>query len=229
MIIRGTRKELEQKAAWLIADQITEMLKDQPTVVLALPGGRSVSGIFQRLREELVPWDKVHIFMVDERLVPLTDKESNFLLVQEFLADALPKENLHPFMYDESLPDKGTKAYQEELDKYGGVFDIVLVSSGEDGHIAGLYPNHHSIANTESSFITMDDSPKPPSNRMSASRALLEESTLGIVLFFGESKKDALQHFFDNNFLVRQCPAKLISSLPAYMVLTDQGLEHSEE
>lgn len=229
MIIRGTRKEMEQKAAWLIADQINDMLKDQPTVVLALPGGRSVSNIFQRLHEETIPWDKVHIFMVDERLVPITDKESNFLLVQEYLADMLPKENVHPFIFNESLPDKGTIAYQEKLDKFGGVFDIVLVSSGEDGHIAGLYPNHHSISNTESSFITMDDSPKPPSNRMSASRALLEESTLGIILFFGEAKKDALQHFFDNDFLVRQCPAKLLTSLPAYMVLTDRGLELSEE
>lgn len=229
MIIRGNRKELESRAAQIIAEQIAELLEDQPHVVLGVPGGRSVSGVFAKLAQEDVDWEKVHVFMVDERLVPVDDAESNFLLVKERLADVLPEENVHPFVFDPKVPDKGTKSYQEDLEELGGAFDIVLVSSGEDGHIAGLYPQHHSVSEPDEFFITMDDSPKPPSNRMSSSRALIEEATVGIVLFFGEGKRGALQRFTDEEVLVRQCPAKMIASLPQFFVLTDQEVSVQDD
>ena len=46
-------------------------------MVLGLVGGRSVSGVYKKLARESVNWKNVHMFMVDERFVPLFSKESN--------------------------------------------------------------------------------------------------------------------------------------------------------
>ena len=215
MIIRDDREALEEKAAWIIADAVQDLLEEQERVVLAVPGGRSVSGIFSRLPDESVDWERVHLFMVDERLVPLDDPQSNFLLVMEHLAQAIPEGNVHPFRVE-----RGAQSYEEELEELGGSFDIVLASSGEDGHIAGLYPHHHSVSD-EGVFITMDDSPKPPPERMSSSRKLLLRSKVGVVLFFGEAKGEALRRFEEDGPL-EECPARIVRRLPQWYALTDQ-------
>ncbi|MBW2982761.1 6-phosphogluconolactonase [Candidatus Woesearchaeota archaeon] len=221
MILKGSREELVEKAAWILADVMQELLEEQDHVVLAVPGGRSVAKVFERLRDEPLPWDRVHVFMVDERLVPLGDDESNFRLVEEHLAsDGLPERNLHPFKHVPDAHDAGIRAYERELESLGGSFDVVLLSAGEDGHVGGLYPNHHSVSE-QGVFVTMDDSPKPPARRMTASRGLLEKAGAAVVLFFGESKGVALEKFLEEG-PVESCPARLVKSLESWYALTDQ-------
>jgi 6-phosphogluconolactonase len=218
MIIKDVRESLAERAARIIADTIQDILEERDRVVLAIPGGSSVAGIFECLREQNIDGEKAHVFMVDERMVPIDHEDSNFRLVREHLAGGtIPEENLHPFHHDR--PDE----YARELEFLGGRFDIVLVSSGEDGHVAGLFPYHHSLKE-EGVFITMDDSPKPPPGRMSSSKELLEKSGVGIVLFFGDAKRDALKAFVQDG-PAEPCPARIIRSLPQWYALTDQEAE----
>ncbi len=99
--LTGTRDELDAQAARIVGDAIAEAAARRPHVVLGLVGGRSVGGIYRRLATADLPWDKVHVFLADERLVPITSDESNFKLVQADLLDALfaagrmPASNAH--------------------------------------------------------------------------------------------------------------------------------------
>jgi 6-phosphogluconolactonase len=163
--------------------------------------------------------------MVDERLVPVDDKESNFRLINEALRNTIPTDNLHPFIYDKNSISCGIKQYEEEIKKYGGSFDIVLVSAGEDGHIAALYPNHPSINDTSEYYLYIDNSPKPPLKRMSASKNMILRSNIGIVIFNGEIKKDAYQYFINKEIDYINCPAKLISEIPESYVVTNLEIE----
>ncbi|HSW39924.1 MAG TPA: 6-phosphogluconolactonase [Acidobacteriota bacterium] len=224
MIVTGSRVELEEKAAAATAETINTILARQPHAVLALCGGTSVEGIFGRLAGMTVDWKRLHLFMVDERLVPIDSEQANYRLVKQYFSAVVPCENLHPFIVDPGRPDKGAGGYAAELMRYGGVFDVVLVSSGEDGHIGALYPDHHSIDDLSGRFIIMNDSPKPPPGRMSSSAGLLRQARAGIMLFFGENKKNALDRFLDGNSTIRQVPAKIIASLPKYFVFTDQEI-----
>ena len=102
------KEELEKKAADIIADNINDMLTKQDKVVFAVPSGRSVAGIFKNLKEKKIPWKKVHVFMVDERFVPIEDDESNFKLAKDNFIDGLlskgilPKQNVHPFIINDT-------------------------------------------------------------------------------------------------------------------------------
>ena len=166
------KEKIGKKVADILAEAISKTIRNKDQVVVAFPGGRSVAAVFDVLKEKEIDWNNVHLFMVDERMVKLDNEDCNFKLLKEELIGHIniPEENVHPFMVEE-----GIKAYEEELKKVGGKFDIVLLSSGEDGHIAGLYPKHHSIKDESDYFITMDDSPKPPKDRMSSSRKLIEK------------------------------------------------------
>lgn len=221
-IIKASRYELESKAAKIISDSIFKLLETKDQVVLAIPGGRSVCAVFESLKKEDLPWDKVHVFMVDERMVPLDDSQSNFKLVSDcFLSELskqnkLPKENVHPFRVEQ-----GIAAYEKELKSLGGAYDIVLLSAGEDGHMGGLFPNHDSLKDDAEYFVEFHNSPKPPPGRMSMSRKLLLKTQIAVLLFFGEGKREAFKKFSDQTVDYAACPVKLVSSIKESFVLTD--------
>ena len=221
MILRGKRAQLDAKAAWILAEAIRTLLDGKSRVIVAVPGGRSVGGIFQNLAKEDIDWRRVHLFMVDERLVPLDDAECNFRLVVEYLGDTVPVASLHPFVYDAAAEDDGVGEYERQLEQLGGRFDIVLVSSGEDGHIASIFPNHQATIVDGRRFTLLEDSPKPPLRRMSATPALIAAAQVGLLLFFGAGKGQALKNFLNKNLTVSECPAKLIRTLSQHYILTD--------
>lgn len=221
MILRGTREQLDAKAAWILVETIQTLLEVKSEVIVAVPGGRSVFGVFRKLADHDVDWNRVHVFMVDERLLPVDHPESNFRLVAEALAPKVPATSLHPFVYDAAAPDDGVGAYGRELLHFGGSFDVVLVSSGEDGHIAAIFPNHQTIDAGGKRFIRLEDSPKPPLRRMTATPELIAASQTGLLLFFGNGKRLALKNFLNPQLTISECPAKLIRQLPQHYILTD--------
>ncbi len=225
MIIKGNRAWLEKKAAGIIAETIKTLLVQRTMVVLGVVGGSSVANVFRHLRDEKIGWERVHLFLIDERLVPLDHPDANFGVVHPYFSDILPEENLHPFTFDRDDVAAGLEKYTRNLKTVGGRYDVILVSSGEDGHIAALFPEHFSIDVEEEYFLAMTDSPKPPQERMTASRKLLQRAATGILLVFGQAKTSALQNFLNEEIPLRSCPAKIICELPEYHILTDLEVE----
>lgn len=226
-IIKGARKKLEKKAVEIIKNAITKLLKEKLFVVLALPGGRNVSRILELLKEEPIEWTKVHIFLVDDRLVPIGNKKSNSKLVADHLADELitkgilPAENFHPFIFDNTKEDFGMKDYEGELKKYGRQYDIVLLSSGKDGHIGSLFPHNPAVEESSEFFVEIENAPHPPNSRVTMSRKLFLKARVALVLFFGAEKREAFERFNDNAVDVRACPAKLVQAIGKSYALTD--------
>ncbi len=226
--LSGGRNDLDAQGAQIIVDAIRSKASRQDIVVVGVVGGRSVGGIYGRLRDEAdMPWKKVHFFLADERFVPITSDESNFKLVKDDLLGALvrsgrlPEANAHVFILDERLGDYGVSNYTAELVSLGGRFDIAILSAGEDGHTASLFPGHPSVMNDSEHFIVVENSPKPPPMRISAARRLLEKTDTALMVFYGESKRSALDKFGDDSVAVVNCPSKVVIGVHDAYVLTD--------
>ena len=207
----------------LIVENIQQILEEKDYVIIGVPGGRSVKILFEVMKmDSRFLWHKIHIFMIDERLVPVTDEKSNYNLVKDQLLDEIniPKENLHPFILDETK-NYGIQKYETELRKYGGIYDIIILGVGEDGHVGALYPNY-TINNDSDYFIVIHDSPKLPKDRMTSSRKLLLRSKLAVVLFIGEGKRDAYENFINPDVSMNECPAKLVYDIKKTIVLTGE-------
>jgi 6-phosphogluconolactonase len=228
ILVKKERSELEKEAARLIAKSIMEVSARKDNVVIALCGGRSVGGIFGALKLEDVDWSMVHIFMVDERLVPIDDPDSNFSLMNDRLLSDLVEcgklspSHIHPFIYSGKV-SQDLEYYESELREISSSFDIALLSAGEDGHVAGLFPNHPTVKSEEEYFISTNDSPKPPKGRMSSSRRLLARTDTAFVLFIGEAKREALEKFNDDKYTMGDCPAKVVKLCKNSYILTDLG------
>lgn len=205
-----------------ITSQITEILDKQGRCVLAIAGGRSIASVLDLLATQPLDWSKIHVFAVDDRCVPIESEESNSGLIKKHLVDQVGGINLHPFNYRPELDDRGASEYSKEIEKLGGKFDILVLSSGEDGHVAGLFPNHHSIRDDSEGYIFFDDSPKDPPERVSASRTALLQSQSAFILFVGEGKHAAYNTFMTEDVKIEDCPAKIVQKLPQAFVYTDR-------
>jgi 6-phosphogluconolactonase len=209
--IKGSRKRLEKKAVSLIVKKIKSTLKTRSYATIGIPGGTSVKNIFRLLSRSSLPFEKIHFFLVDERSVPISSPQSNYNLAKKYF-----KKNLHPYNYKLSC-----SSYIKDFLAHNKYFDLILLSAGEDGHVASLFPNHPSILNNSKLFISVKNSPKPPKSRISASLCLLQRSKSSILLFFGKNKSQALENFNNKKLKLKDCPAKLVSAIRDSYVLTD--------
>jgi 6-phosphogluconolactonase len=230
-VVVDDRQELFKQAAKKIADTIFKISGEDSYVTIALCGGRNVAGICEFLLLENVDWKKVQFFLVDERMVDIESEDANYQLLFEhlfhplLLEDKISDEQIHPFVYTKEEEDFGLSLYEDTLKQFKSHFDIVLLSSGEDGHIAALYPNHHSMQNGEQFFIAFNDSPKPPAFRMTSSRKLILASNMAILMFIGEAKKEAFSKFMNESLTIFDCPGKLVQYIPGSVVYTDIKLD----
>lgn len=214
--------------------KLASFLADCPSdaITIGLPGGRSVVGLLEAWLEQQasIPqaiWSRLHFYMIDERLVPLSSELSNFKLLQESfftnLVDSgvLQVQQIHPFLFDPENSDAGAAAYGAELEAQGGKFDVAVLGVGEDAHVGALFPAHPALSMGDKLFLTLHDSPKPPPDRMTSSLSLLGKSGLAIPLFIGEGKRDAALKFLNEDVALEQCPAKVALSAQQTLVLSD--------
>lgn len=223
MIIKGERAVLEKKAARILAESIQQTLDERNQVFCAVPGGRSVANVLRQLEQESIDWSKVHFFMVDERLVPLDHPESNFRFVASCIESFADKNNLHPFPQNLSDSNAALNSYNRLLQDYGGHFDLVLLSSGEDGHIASIFPDHETVSSDDPLYILTGNAPKPPPGRVTASIKLIRSSQIALLLFFGTEKQHAFTMYLDEQVPLHRCPAKVVTMIPKHYVFTDVG------
>lgn len=217
------------------ARAIFEVLERQTSdtgVAVGLCGGRSVVGLLRAilkiaLGQPTPVLQRTHFFMIDERIVPLASPDSNFGGLKAQLFDELIREGairesqLHPFVASREGADVECSRYMKELSEYGGRFSVVVLGMGEDGHVAGLFPRHPVLDRQGKGFSCFFDSPKPPSERMTANRELITTADMAVLLALGEAKRDAWKNFLDQSISLEACPAKLVNSMARCVVVTD--------
>jgi 6-phosphogluconolactonase len=131
-------------ADWL-RDEIEAAVAQRGRCLLALSGGRSPWQMLTALADEPLPWDRLQVVQVDERVVPADDERRNALhLAAELLASGrLPRSAFHPMPVENPDLDAAAAAYEATLERVGGllpVLDVVQLGLGADGHTASLVP-----------------------------------------------------------------------------------------
>jgi 6-phosphogluconolactonase len=125
---------------------------------LAFSGGTTPWRAFRALAEEDVPWDRVHLFQVDERAAPPGDPERNYSHLKEALIDriAVPSANVHPMSVEAENIDEEARRYEAILRRVAGtppVLDLVQLGLGEDGHTASLFPGDPALQAVDSEVV----------------------------------------------------------------------------
>lgn len=195
-------KNLMDLCASNVVTAIAAAWRETKTAHIVLTGGRTGLGIANAIDQALfrlirmnTPFEgsMLHIWFSDERFTALDNPDRNdTTLIAGF---GLCKSNL-VFHRVDSTGDVDTAAqnYAAEvvLELESREFDAVVLSMGEDGHIASLFPGLFD-PEVATAAISVHNSPKLPPLRVSLSLVRLAKAKHIFVFALGIGKATALQ------------------------------------
>jgi 6-phosphogluconolactonase len=152
LLIFDVPESMWQFAARRFREIVSSALSERDYAAIGLSGGRTPERLYTLLAQgyaTALPWEKVHLFLVDERFVGRTDEQSNYRMIKETLLSGarIPMANIHDVKTEVQDPSVAAEKYEDELIRFFGLhgnepprFDLVLLGIGEDGHTASLFP-----------------------------------------------------------------------------------------
>lgn len=206
VLVHPDKQALAGSVAARFITKTVDILHESGEATILLTGGSVGIAVLAAINEssarDTVEWSKVSFWWGDERWLPRQDTERNELQARQALLDHIdvPAENIHPFLASDDGIDQGAAAerYSAELADYAASdqafprFDITFLGVGPDGHIASLFPHQAGIREAEASVIAVRNSPKPPPERLSLTRPVLNSSERVWLVLAGADKASAL-------------------------------------
>lgn len=198
--------------AILIRDAIQKTLLERGSCNVMLTGGRSAEKLylawaalpdFQNLRD-------VRFYVGDERCVPTEHPDRNYGLVMRTLfSRGLPKGCAIVRMEaDHADRDAAAVDYEQQLPEK---LDVLLLSMGEDGHIASLFPHSAALHETRRRVVSVTG-PKSPFQRLTITPTVIQNAREVFVLALGEQKRAVYEEALRNSADIDAIPARLVLS-----------------
>jgi 6-phosphogluconolactonase len=174
--------------------------------LIVLTGGGNGNRLLRYLgaQAQRIDWAKVHLFWGDERYVTEDDDERNDKQARIALLDHIdiPARNVH------AMPASGGEfgndlaaaalAYEQLLAANAEPgdpapnFDVHLLGVGPDGHINSVFPDSPAAHETVRLVTGVDDSPKPPPQRITLTLPAIRRSREVWMMVSGAEKADAV-------------------------------------
>ncbi len=167
---------------------------------VALSGGGTPELTYRLLGQDPPALAETELWFADERCVAPDDPESNYRLAHEtMIGPAGIEAAMVHRMRGELGPAAGAEQYERELRERLGAgpdgmvtLDLVLLGIGPDGHVASLFPRSAALTEERALCLGVEDSPKPPPQRISLSLPVLRAARGCLLVATGASKSDAL-------------------------------------
>ena len=199
-----SQHDINHAAVTRILQAAEEAIAKRGRFLIVFAGGSTPKAIYALLAKQAADWSKWHIFINDDRCLPIDDDERNSKMIDEvWLAHVNIPKNQFYVIPCELGPIEGAKAYAKTLANVGA-FDLVLFGLGEDGHTASLFPGH--AVDNSADVVPVFNSPKPPAERVTMSQNRLNNTHEALFLVTGSGKQWAVDEWRNGGNI----PAQLI-------------------
>jgi 6-phosphogluconolactonase len=183
------------RAAEWIAGRARAAVEARGRFLLATSGGTTPWRMLRDLAGQDVPWSRVHLFQVDERIRPDGDPERNLTHLRESLLAVLPVEagGVHAMPVEEADAERAAAAYAATLRSVAGdppVLDVVHLGLGEDGHTASLVPGDAALDVTDADVAAT--APYQGTRRLTLTYPMLDRARGLLWVVTGAAKGPAL-------------------------------------
>lgn len=208
------------RAVTRIMVTITQTRQAQGKCSVMLTGGRSAAQLyeawaampgFDQLRD-------IDFYFGDERCVPPDHPESNYgLAMRTLFQRGVPQNCTVTRMAAEHVDREAAAAeYAQQLPDR---LDVLLLSVGEDGHIASLFPLSAALMETRRRVVSVRV-PKPPPERLTVTPPLIAQAAQVFVVAVGAAKAAV----FQQALCEQPADPQAIAALPARLVLSANWL-----
>jgi 6-phosphogluconolactonase len=197
-----------RRGAEVVAASAAGAVDDHGDFTFAVSGGKTPWAMFAHLAGK-IPWEKVTIFQVDERVAPDGDPDRN--LTQ--LTRSLPPggaADVRAMPVDADDLERAAADYASALPDR---FDLVHLGLGPDGHTASLVPGDPVLEVTDTLVALTGE--YQGRRRMTLTYPALEHARKVLWLVTGEDKVDALARLRAGD---RSIPAARVSTENALVV-----------
>jgi len=192
-IIRACKSALESRDAFTIALSGGSL----PSFLKALPDAFERAGVDPQ-------WNKWYVLMADERCVPSTDHpDSNHGAIRDNFLSAVPIRITRMYGIHGKTTEDIASHYEgvvkSLLGLCDGMLDCAVLGFGPDGHTCSLFPGHPLLEEQTRLVAPIEDSPKPPSRRITLTFPVLNKLCRQVVFCgAGSSKTPILKAVFGN-------------------------------
>jgi 6-phosphogluconolactonase len=208
VVVSADPAALADSVAARFLNRLAKITADGRIAHVSLTGGSMGSAVLaaaaRHPKRGKVDWSLVHFWWSDERFVPHDDAERNEKQARDALLDALdlPAGNVHAMAASDGGRELDAAAadYAKELARFRPAdgadawpsFDICFLGVGPDAHIASLFPDRAEIRVTDQAVLAVRDSPKPPPDRITMTRPVINSSQRVWLVLAGADKASAL-------------------------------------
>lgn len=224
-VVAASAVDAARKCAQRVLELLTDAVSKRGSATLAVSGGSTPKPMFADLAKSGFDWTKVHLFFVDERMVPPTDDQSNYkLALENFIAPGqFPAENVHR-VKGELEPDRAARQYETELREFFNVgrgqfpaFDVMHFGMGDEGHTASLFPGDPNIDDRKGLTAAVY-APKLPNLRVTLLPGVLLTACHSLMLVAGADKNPVLTKALKGEYHPIEIPVQIVAQAGADVV-----------
>ena len=224
LYIHKDKLELSSNAHKFIEEQIIQTIKIKERFQFCVSGGSTPKSVYKLLSESNISWDKVDVFLGDERCVEPNSELSNSLMLKNSLMKNYgSKAYFYEIFSDQKVDENISKKLlisklNEKCNNKSGFFDLTLLGLGDDGHTASLFPYQQN--NNADDLVIFNEG--NGLKRISLTPKVLSASSKIIFLVSGASKQVALKRLLDKKEPEERTPSKLIKSSNQISIFCDK-------
>jgi 6-phosphogluconolactonase len=214
-------------AASMIAEKARSGVAARGRFIMAVSGGRTPWMMLRALSNQDLPWEKVHVVQVDERVAPAGHQDRNLThLYDSLLTRApLPMDHIYAMPVEGADLEAAAAQYAEKLQEIAGsppVLDLAHLGLGSDGHTASLIPGDPvlKVAEADVALTGLYQGRR----RMTLTYPILNRSRCILWLVTGSEKAGMLARLRDGDLSI---PAGLVHREQA-IVLADRAAAEGE-
>ncbi len=214
-------------AASIIAEKARSGVAARGRFIMAVSGGRTPWMMLRALSDQDMPWDKVHVVQVDERVAPAGHPDRNLTHLRDSLLThaPLPMDHIYAMPVEASDLEAAAAQYAATLQEIAGsppVLDLVHLGLGSDGHTASLIPGDPVLKAAETDVALTGS--YQGRRRMTLTYPILNRSRCILWLVTGSGKAGMLARLRDGDLSI---PAGQVHREQA-IVLADRAAAASE-
>lgn len=168
-----------------IARRLRDAVRRRGSALLAVSGGPSGPLLFEQIVAHDVPWERVRIWQVDERVAPDGHEARNALQLALFPAAA---QRFEMPVTSEDLP-KAAARYAAGLPER---LDVVHLGLGADGHCASWPPGHHVVHSERAVEVIAEFNGYP---RMTLTPLVVNAARSRLVFTAGATKRPMVERW----------------------------------